>query len=103
MHNVKRVDNLRALLAEEKVLALELEEQFKHETMKKKALRVAHQIDEIERMFLGENIDSGMPEHIEAIHLDSIERAIHLFIVEPRIKLQKILEENGDTVMLVYR
>jgi hypothetical protein len=101
MHNVKRVDQLRAPLASEKSIALELLERFKQQPFKDKVSRHISNIEEIGSMFLGANLENEVPENVEALSLSSTENMIQLMVVAPRKDLEEKLEKWGETVTLV--
>lgn len=102
MNTLKRLDELKACLAEEKRLALELSEKFQEAPFKDQAMRLADSADEIESIFLADDaLNRSRLEAGEAKFLDSFERSIRMLVTPQRELLQDIFQKYGPKVTLI--
>lgn len=98
MYDVARIEELRTLVADEKVKVLKLHEGFVNPYFKKKAKFLADDADMISVMFLGSNLEAGLPEWIEGMNLDSVQSTISVMLTQPREYLEEIWKKYGANV-----
>ena len=98
MNDLARIEKLRTLVAEEKILALGLRDKFVNPIFRTRADHIADDADMILISFLGSSLERWLPEQIERRNLDNVEQAIRLLLTGPREALSCILVDFGPEV-----